>query len=109
MTLSEFKAWLEGFSEGIETAPTEKQFEKIKAKVAEINSVPVTREVFVERYRDIWPRYRDTGWPQPIVSYSAGAAPLDRGVGRSVLMNESAPEWDGYAAMRALGSVEAAN
>lgn len=61
MTLSEFKAWFEGFSEGIDTAPTEAQFAKIKAKVALITGTPTSYPVFIERYRT----YLDGIWTQP--------------------------------------------
>lgn len=50
MTLSEFKAWFEGFTEGMEAAPDEKQWERIKARVKDIDGVAVTRTVFVDRY-----------------------------------------------------------
>ncbi len=50
MTLSEFKAWFEGFSEIMEGPPNEKQWKRIKARVAEINGVAVTKTVFVDRY-----------------------------------------------------------
>lgn len=36
MNLIEFKAWFLGFSEGVGDAPTAEQWQKIKAKVAEI-------------------------------------------------------------------------
>ncbi len=38
MTLAEFKAWFEGFTESMEGAPTEAQFERIKAKVTAFNA-----------------------------------------------------------------------
>jgi len=41
VTLSEFKAWFEGFCEGIEGAPTEEQFAKIREKVADLRPEPV--------------------------------------------------------------------
>jgi hypothetical protein len=34
MTLAEFKAWLEGFSESFGEAPSAEQWAKIKAKIA---------------------------------------------------------------------------
>ena len=56
MTLSEFKAWFEGFTEnmpgGSGGAPTTEQFAKIKAKVAEIDGAPVTERIYIDRY---WP------------------------------------------------------
>lgn len=36
MTPSEFKAWFEGFCEGIDGAPSEEQFERIKERVEKI-------------------------------------------------------------------------
>jgi hypothetical protein len=50
MTLAEFKAWFEGFTETLEAAPNEKQWERIKARVAEINGTVTTYPVFVDRY-----------------------------------------------------------
>ncbi|HEY0120631.1 MAG TPA: hypothetical protein VGC14_02530 [Rhizobium sp.] len=50
MTLAEFKAWFEGFTETLEAAPNEKQWERIKARVAEINGAVTTYPVFVDRY-----------------------------------------------------------
>lgn len=36
MTLSEFRSWLDGFSEAIDGAPNAEQWEKIKAKLATV-------------------------------------------------------------------------
>lgn len=41
MTNNEFKAWFEGFCESIDGRPTVKQFDKIKAKISEIDGNPV--------------------------------------------------------------------
>jgi hypothetical protein len=40
MTPQEFKAWFEGFSEGIEDVPTEKQWARVKERIAEIRVYP---------------------------------------------------------------------
>jgi hypothetical protein len=50
MTLVEFKAWFEGFTETLEAAPNEKQWERIKARVAEIDGNVTTYPVFFDRY-----------------------------------------------------------
>lgn len=50
MTLAEFKAWFEGFTESMEGAPDDKQWERIKARVKDIDGVAVTKTVFVDRY-----------------------------------------------------------
>lgn len=62
MKITEFKAWFEGFTENIEGAPTEAQFEKIKAKVAEIDGQPVTERVYLDRYVVPWRRTWDEYW-----------------------------------------------
>jgi len=36
MTFNEYKSWLDGFSEGINGAPTKEQWEKIKSKLNEV-------------------------------------------------------------------------
>lgn len=115
MTLAEFKAWFEGFTEDMDGAPSAKQFEKIKAKVADINGVAVTERVFVDRYV---PRYRDvwswpyisvgTGNPEPIRSYSTASA--GQAVGAINYAPDYAsepPAFDAHVAMRDLGRVEA--
>lgn len=62
MKITEFKAWFEGFTENIEGAPTEAQFEKIRAKVAEIDGNPVTERVYLDRYVVPWRRIWDEYW-----------------------------------------------
>ena len=124
MALSEFKAWFEGYTEGLEAAPTKAQFDRIKEKVKEISGTPITYPVFVDRYRDYQPHF----WGHPawigltgnvgfgtslphmeasssVLSFSvAGAAPeADRykaGSGQTV-------EWDSHAAMYAVGKADA--
>lgn len=41
MTLAEFNAWLDGYSESFGDAPTAEQWAKIRAKLAEVRFVPV--------------------------------------------------------------------
>jgi len=120
MTLSEFKAWFEGFSEGIDKAPTEAQFTKIKAKVADIDGAPVTYPVFIDRYR-YW------GWPATGPYHSTwtssgnGVALLASGTSSSFGSSTAGyayidpaskgdtqtEPWDSHAAMRELGRAEA--
>lgn len=40
MTLSEFKAWLDGLSEGVGEAPTKAQWDALKAKLASVRDLP---------------------------------------------------------------------
>lgn len=50
MTLLEFKAWFEGFTEGIDKAPTLKQWARIKARVKEIDGTSIPYPVYVDRW-----------------------------------------------------------
>lgn len=102
MTLSEFKAWFEGFSEGIDKAPTEKQFAKIKDKVALIDGAAVTERIYLDRYVPHYPHY-PLSWPvwtnSPVIGDTA-----------TVMMNGGeAVVFDSHGAMRQLGQMEAAN
>lgn len=117
MTLSEFKAWFEGFSEGIDKAPTEKQFAKIKAKVALIDGAVTTYPVFIDRYRT----YLDGIWTAPDhypyrVSYTIGTqqfGAVGGGLTTGAIWQNSAAAgsqtFDSHAAMNALGRAEALN
>ena len=51
MTNSEFKAWFYGFTEAMDGVPNKKQWDRITARVKEIDGSPVTK-VYVDRY---WP------------------------------------------------------
>lgn len=74
MTLSEFKAWFEGFTDGMDGPPPEKQWKKIKARVAEITGEPITAPIFIDRY---WPRLSRPWWDwQPYWGYSATSGGL---------------------------------
>lgn len=56
MTLSEFRAWFDGFTENFEKTssgdrmPTQKQWARICRKVKDLNNVATTYPVFIERY-----------------------------------------------------------
>lgn len=50
MTLAEFKAWFEGYTEAVEGAPTDAQWARIKARVAEIDGTTITFPVYIDRY-----------------------------------------------------------
>lgn len=50
MTLQEFKAWFDGFTEEMSGAPNKKQWERIKKRVKEIDGTAVTYPVFVDGY-----------------------------------------------------------
>lgn len=67
MNIREFKAWLEGFEEAIEGAPTESQWKKLKEKLAQVGeSDGSILEAFrkkVEQDRECWkPKWPDSPW-----------------------------------------------
>lgn len=113
MTLNEFKAWFEGFTEDMDGAPSVKQFEKIKAKVAEIDDKPITQTVFVDRYRDLWPRQwweNDRMW-KPYVTCAAegkGGPGSVMSMSNMGVVAELRETWDSVTAMREVGRAEAA-
>jgi hypothetical protein len=97
MTLAEFKAWFEGFTESIEAAPTEKQFKRIKAKVAQIDGSAVTYPIFVDRY---WPSPRPLPyWHDQVWTVSGTMAPN----------SPVAVPFNSITAMHELGKLEAVN
>ena len=100
MTLSEFKAWFEGYTEGLESAPTKAQFERIKEKVKEISGTPITYPVYIDRY--VQPRYWSASGAGSVGSGAANMGSLQS-------WNSLAPgNFDSHAAMYALGKAEAA-
>ena len=132
MTLSEFKAWFEGFTEGMEGAPTADQFAKIKAKVEKIDGAVTTYPVFVDRW---WPReYVVRDYSRPYwgavsggnLGYATGAGSVSSqalgassegtmfaGYGYKAIDPTSKGDtqtitFDSHAAMRDLGRMEAA-
>ena len=104
MTLAEFKAWFEGFTEDMDGTPNEKQFERIKAKVKDIDGVAITKTVFVDRYIETYRRH----WPNvPYWNSYSAAGVIDQGHG---LYSQSTPGkndlFNSPAAMVDLGKAE---
>lgn len=103
MTLSEFKAWFEGFTEGMETAPDEKQWERIKERVKDINGTAVTYPVYVDRYVEPYRRYWSTSptWG----SFSSVTIPCSGGMPHAHTL-KSCGSFNSHAAMAGLGKAE---
>jgi len=79
MTLSEFKAWFEGFTECMDGAPDKDQWKRIKARVKEIDGVAVTKTVFVDRYL---PPYRPY-WAQRLDVFGVSDGTMLMSAGQS--------------------------
>lgn len=91
MTVAEFKAWFEGFTECMDGPPDEKQWAKIKARVKDVDGVAVTLPVYIDRYRRDWVPY----WSSPTITLSGGST--------------SGVVYCSSTAMRALGQADAAS
>lgn len=119
MTLSEFKAWFEGFTEGMDGPPSLKQWERIQARVKDISGQAVTYPVFIDRYVEPYRRwYYAAGTNGGVnIGYSAGSCTLQNGVGNAVVLDErttgyqsgtlAARDFDSHKAMASLGRTEA--
>ena len=102
MTLNEFKAWFEGFSEGINKVPSEKQFAKIKSKISEINDTPISYPIFVDRYVRPYRNWFETYGP----AWASTGDPLQN-VGVAHIVDEnSLVKFDSRSAMYAAGRAE---
>lgn len=109
MTLSEFKAWFEGFTENIDGQPNKKQWQRIKIRVGEISSEPTPYPFYIERY--VRP-YREW-WPPPIswttnnttpMTTSAKTVPFNHVLPADVnFMDTGRAEWKQIAAKGSAG------
>lgn len=95
MTLSEFKAWFEGFTECMESAPSADQWKRIQVRVKEIDGIAVTKTVFVDRYL---PPYRPY-WTQNLDMFGVS-------VGTPLMSTCSADSFESHNAMLDLGKAE---
>ncbi len=83
MTMQEFKAWFEGFTESMSGPPNKKQWERIKERVGQIDGVATTQRIFIDRY---WPTYIPTVYPHyPYYPYSIS------GIASGTVFNNTVP------------------
>ena len=102
MTLSEFKAWFEGFTENMDGPPTADQWKRIKKRVKEIDGEWTPRHVFIERYvRPYW-----SWWSDGIYCSASSGDPGGR---LSSVSNQVAPLENDPGAWRAAGNAEYAS
>lgn len=112
MTPNEFRAWFDGFTEAFDgKVPTKTQWERIKARVAEIDGKPVTERVYVDRY---WPTYVKTypSWSPTYTTTTCGGTGVGAVAGDSyslALGQNSISTFNSSQAMAELGRAEAAS
>lgn len=93
MTLAEFKAWFDGYTEDMDGAPTAKQWKRIKKRVAEIDGQTLTYPVYIDRYIRPYPWLREY-WHS---TCSSNAAPA----------SNSAEAFNSAQGMHVIGKAEA--
>jgi hypothetical protein len=108
MTLAEFKAWFEGFTEDMDGAPNEKQWKRIKAKVKAIDGVAITKTVFVDHY---YPPYRPYWSSQrlDVFGIAQNSVGSSLAVGKSSMPSietNNGHSFDSFGAMLDLGKAE---
>jgi hypothetical protein len=103
MTLQEFKAWFDGFTENMgEAPPTKLQWARIQARVKEIDGTAVTYPVFIDRY---WPHPSPTIWPQWVTFTTGTSVPVSNTIGMNTL-NDGHAVFNTTAAMTSLGQAD---
>ncbi len=112
MTLSEFKAWFEGFTEDLAGPPNKKQWERIKVRVGEITGQPISYPVYIDRYVRPNPLYGPIWTSLYGVGQSQGVGQVAQGVANAAFQGASqynmpTQAMDSHAAMNALGRFEA--
>ena len=124
MTPQEFKAWFDGFTENVDKQPTQKQWARIKERVAEIDGKAVTERVYVDLYVPTYPyiNYPNYRYPtlvgtpiyQPGTVWCGtnltGAQSTVQGQNHVSALSTSANNaFDSLFAMNALGHADAAS
>ena len=114
MTPKEFKAWFDGFTECMDSTPNEKQWKRIKERVAEIDGRETTVEIYRDRYYGAWPRRyygRDDYqiWFGNATCNAAASPATLTGAARPNLaaMGVGLASWNSAHAMFALGKADA--
>lgn len=96
MTPAEFKAWFDGFTEGMDGPPSIKQWEKITAKVKQIDGTSVLTPIYVDRWwPTVLPRLDTSGAPYrpyPVwCGTTAGAATVGDNTARMTAASQVNP------------------
>ena len=92
MTLSEFKAWFEGYTEEMEGPPSRKQWKKIQDKIKKISDAPTPWPIFVDRYIHPWrPHWDRVAWFAGQTAQST--ASLQPNAGREAFLEQGRIEY----------------
>ena len=98
MTLQEFKAWFEGFTENIsDKTPTGKQWKRICERVKEIDGTATTYPVFIDRWRPY-----QSYWGSPFLSNTVAGSAVGLANGGQAFNNIEAMMYAGRAEAQSL-------
>jgi len=107
MTLAEFKAWFEGFTEDMDEVPTKKQWARIKVRVKEIDGSVTTERIFIDRYFDrYWPQFPPPLRPWYGMSHTLASAQCQNANDLANQYQSAAQNFSSMNAMAALGRAE---
>lgn len=116
MTPQEFKAWFDGFTEAVDKQPTQKQWARIKERVAEIDGKMVTEKVYVDRYLPSYINYppiyvQPYYWRGTLANNITSAAQIGSFNVQNCItsISSDAQSFDSLSAMNALGHADAAS
>lgn len=107
MTLSEFKAWFESFTEDMDDRPTAKQWGRIQARVSEITGQAVSYPVYIDRYVQPLRPYWDRVWCGGATGISSQPYNQLRGSGNMGRGGPTNAQFDSHSAMKTLGRADA--
>lgn len=111
MNLQEFKAWFEGYTEQMPGRPSEDQWDRIKARIKEIDGSTTTEKIFVDRYLPSVPLYGifnggSRGIPVP--NWQGSHLQCYNSSSHSGHSASEIPSWNSTNAFNTLGKAEAA-
>lgn len=109
MTLSEFKAWFEGFSENLDgNTPSKKQWARIQERVGQIDGTAVTKEII----HTWWPQYvpQYVPYSYPITTYRvSGIGGCNTASGQLSTSNNLNNQCNTYMQLASMGAAESAS
>lgn len=103
MNLQEFKAWFEGYTEALVGVPDEKQWKRIKERVAKIDGSFTPQHIFLDRYvQPFYPMYPHKTWYS---GYGGIGVLCTNQTGQ----NKNSEGFNSLSAFNDLGKLEASN
>ncbi len=103
MTLTEFKAWFEGYTECMDSTPSKKQWKRIQARVKEIDGRSTTERIYIDRYVNSYPRWVTTLYTE--IYFGGGGGTITQTTDNTLTVSNTT--FEATAAMASLGTMDA--